>query len=105
MAISLSFGRDATPHDPALPLCASCKHAMHTRDSLGRSVYRCGVTHDVLRRKIVECSTFYPHGEPWMYEYESLAWVWASGANGEPAFVRLRDLQVGTPGMTARPGF
>lgn len=87
----------ATPRDPSSPLCYGCKHAMRTRDSQGRETLRCRLV-GAVRTKIVECSTFYPQNEPWLEEYQSLAWVWSSDDRNEPRFVRLRDLAYGMPG-------
>jgi len=101
MSIAVRMVR-GTPTDPALPLCARCKNSWATRDSQGRTQFRCNLTGPaVLRQKIVECTAFYPSQEPWLWEYESLAWVWASGPTGAPAFVRLRDLE--TPGIAVGP--
>jgi hypothetical protein len=107
VSISFQIVGHGTPRDPSSPLCASCKHAMVMRDSLGESSFRCQVlgVGKVLSRKIVECTAFYPGNEPWLSDYESLAWVWSSGANGEPAFIRLRDLEVGTMQLRPAMGF
>lgn len=95
----------ATPKDPSLPLCASCKQSWSQRDATGAVVRRCQLAgNSVIRRKIVECSGYYPQNEPWLNEYESQAWLWSSGASGEPAFVRLRDLEQGF-GAPVRVGF
>jgi len=98
----------ATPKDLSLPLCASCKSCWTQRDSRGNTVRRClaaGHPPPVIQSKIVECSNFYPQNEPWLTEYESLAWLWASGENGAPAFVRLRDLEQGISIGPPRAGF
>jgi hypothetical protein len=98
----------ATPKDPSLPLCAGCKHVWTQRDSCGNVVRRCqaaGGPPPVITAKVVECSSFYPRNEPWLIEYESLAWLWSSGDKGEPRFVRLRDLEQGIAFAPARLGF
>jgi hypothetical protein len=99
---------NATPKDPSLPLCASCKSCWTQRDSSGNIMRRCtaaGHPAPLITAKIVECSSFYPHNEPWLMEYESLAWLWSSGEKGEPAFVRLRDLEQGLAIGPPRAGF
>ena len=77
-------------------LCLSCKAAMVTRDEGGHISIRCNrlPANGLVRHKIIHCSSYYPYTEPWLSDYESLAWVWASDANGKPCFVRMRDLQM-----------
>jgi hypothetical protein len=96
---------EGTPQDPAAPLCTGCKHAFTQRDSRGQVTSRCQLMGNWLRAKIVECNGFYPSNEPWLHEYESLAWLWSSGDKGEPAFVRLRDLEQGIAMAPAKLGF
>jgi hypothetical protein len=67
------------------------------RDDRGVIEIRCNMSGpggSVVRTVIRHCTGFYPHNEPWLSEYESLSWVWSSDANGRPAFVRMRDLQL-----------
>lgn len=84
---------EATPTSGA-PLCLQCKLSVVTRDERGATRIRCNLYGRLtpVTTVVQHCTAFYPHNEPWLHEYEALAWVWSSDAKGSPAFIRMRDL-------------
>ena len=79
---------DMTPRSDERPLCLTCKQVSTMRDEQGRITIRCSLMGCVVQRKLVYCSSYYPHNEPWLNEYESTAWLWTS-----EGFIRLRDFE------------
>lgn len=98
---------ESTPPD-GTPLCFSCKMAFIRRDSKGDTRVFCaagpGGNEPILSR-VMHCTKFYPHNEPWLHEYEGLAWLWTSDGKGAPGFVRLRDLFSGPCAPAPTIGF
>src|SRR5579859_6209648 len=91
--MSFRIATGATATDPSLPLCSDCKRVWKMKDSRGNVTFRFQIMGQTLRAKVVECSQFHPANEPDIHEYESLAWLLSPNDKGEPAFVRLRDLE------------
>ncbi len=96
---------ERTPRADEKPVCFACKYCAIRRDFQGAVLLHCGVDNRPVTRELMHCTSFYPKNEPALYEYEALAWMWASDETAEPKFVRLRDLAVGGSPVPRRIGF